>query len=145
MKLLALLLLIGCTTVNRPPNQSLRQQAADRDIGFYGDTVVLVRFNTPFIYGAIRLQVEECSGLQRNGWPRFYIAGRAPLILEDGTVAGGFYDAKSNSVVFALGHEVETAVVAHELLHFLLSPVRGHPQDLFGSDGKCGQLLQRRS
>lgn len=137
------------------PTPSASARRADilaRDIAWLGDSVPLVRFNIPHIYGLWRLQVEQCTGLSRPGWPLFYVAPIVPLS-SDGRVA--MYASGSNSIVFALAHEGMDWIVRHELLHFLLAPLipkapkgetpaeaalRVHPPYYF--DGRCAFLVQ---
>lgn len=78
------LLVLGCTTkeVAAPPSPGdIRAGLIRRDVAFAFDTLPLLRFEPPFIYGAIRLQAERCSGLTREGWPRFYVAATNPHFL----------------------------------------------------------------
>lgn len=146
-KLLALCLLCACSVKHvqhSPPNPS--EQRADilaREIAWIGDNIPVIRFNPPYIYGAWRLEVEACSGKQRAGWPKFYVAPVAPLA-PDGRV--GFYAHDSNVIVFALGHEAVPWIYRHEILHFLLngefSPRNPHPDEYFGPASPCGPLVR---
>lgn len=150
-------LLLGCTVRQVTPPRTLdaaRLQIVKRDVTFVYDSIPTLRFSPPFAYGAIRLQVERCSGLTREGWPRFYIAQDNPL---PGFVLA-FYDEDRKAVVFALGNETVPSTVAHELLHYLLAPhipskkrsdesfteytARVHPDSIFNTDtGKCRMFL----
>jgi hypothetical protein len=150
MRILALVLfLAGCTTVHQPPpGPNIRQRIAAENIAWYGDSIPIVRFSPPFIYAVWRLQVEGCAGKTRDGWPKFYIAPVNPL----GTRVLALYVHASNSIVFALGEELQDWVVRHELLHFLLNgegPGQ-HPVEYFGAppigdqpavQGKCTSLI----
>ena len=142
-----LLLLVGCTTVHRPPvigPEAERARIAKRDIAWFGDTTPIVRFNPPYIYGLWRLEVEACAGRTRDGWPNFYIAPTNPL----GGDKLAMYVYPSNSIVFSLGSEVVPWIVRHELLHFVLNGEGGqHPKEWFGdatNPGKCWDFINPR-
>lgn len=154
MRALALVLLAGCTVqpyVVPPSVQVQRAQILEREIAWGRDTIPLLRFRVPFVYGAWRIELEQCSGLTREGWPSFYVAPVSPL---PGSLLG-YYDEGAKAVVFALGNEARKQTVLHELLHFFLAPTidprrqpdetgeervaRLHPADYF--TGRCGQLL----
>ena len=148
MKVLLLLALLGCTTVRAEPPITLSQRRAEvllRDLAWVDSVTPIVRFNVPYIYFHWREKVEACSGLQRVGWPKFYVAPISPLA-PDGRV--GFYAPDSQSIVFALGHEGIAWIFQHEILHWLLdpqTPIDPHPPEYFGGEdgpGKCGHLVQ---
>ena len=148
------LLACGKPTVDtRPPKQDAAHEVVRRNVAIIHDSLVILRFAIPFQYGVLRLQVEQCAGVSRDGWPAFYVSAHNPL-------PGGFaafYDERSKSIVFALGNESEPATVAHELLHFVLAPqvnpyrqrgespeafvARVHPETFFGESGRCAHLL----
>lgn len=148
-------LLLGCTVRQVPPSPSMMQSRANvmaRDIA-WKDSMPLLKFRPPWEYGAIRLQVEACSGLTRAGWPAFYIAPQNPLM---GNVLA-YYDERTQSIVFGLGNENNTGTISHEILHWLLGPYippyrrkdetpdewvrRVHPDSIYAPHGKCGHLL----
>jgi hypothetical protein len=147
MRRLAFLLLLAVLSCHRiPPQLAPASQAVERvlarDIRFIYDSVPIVKFRTPFLYGVFRLQVESCSGRTRDGWPAFYLAPVNPLN-DRGFAAAYFPDA--DAIVFGLGSEVNEQIIRHELLHWLLRPTMGHPPEFFGdslSNGKCGHLLR---
>lgn len=156
MTLCLLVALIACATKEVTPTptaRDIRTGIVKRDVAFAFDTIPLLRFPIPYPYGAIRLQVEGCSGLTRDGWPRFYVAALNPL---PGHILA-FYREDMNAIVFALGNEVVPETIAHELLHYLLAPhirsqpypreapeayrARVHPDSIYAASGKCGHLL----
>lgn len=114
-----------------------------RDIAWLEDSIPLLRFDPPPIYAAWKAQIEKCSGVKRDGWPKFYIAPVLPLPKE----WLGFFAASSQTVVFALGFERQDWTVRHELLHYVLDPLNlpdEHPAEYFGKGanfGKCGDLV----
>lgn len=153
--LVLLLLLVGCSTrqaFKSDARPDPRAAIIARDIA-WKDDLPLLRFDVPYVYGAIRLQVEECLGRRRDGWPLFYVAPKNPL---PGHVLA-FYDERNKAVVFALGNETIASTIAHELIHWTLAPVldphrrrdetpdewraRVHPDSVFSSTGKCSHLL----
>jgi hypothetical protein len=153
LKWLAILLLAGCTSMHA---QSLAEKQIDilrRDLAWYGDTIPILRYNPPYAYSIWRETVERCSGLSREGWPRFYVANIDVLPGQ----RGAFYAGNHNVVVFALGYEVQPWAFMHEILHFLHHPhvapiplgetdeeqkVRTHPDSLFRA--KCGPFVNPR-
>lgn len=147
--LLALLFCSACASSHHPPPTTTahdkRAEVLFRQIAWFHDTVPLLRFNVPTIYGVWRIEVERCSGKEKQGWPSFYQAPISPLS-SDGRVA--FYAPDSKSIVFALGQVGESWIVRHELLHWLLDPHPlddPHPAEFFGDDdgpGKCGHLVR---
>lgn len=131
-----------------PPDTRVR--VLERDLAWIGDTIPIVRFNPPFIYGAWRLEMESCTGKHREGWPKFYLAPIAPLPKQ----RAAYYEEQSLSVVFALGKETQAAVVKHELGHFLLFPslppapsdtgeieAWAHPPEYYGPTGACASTI----
>ena len=153
--LLPLLFVLSCSHGTAPttaPGPSPRVKILERSIG-WADTLPLLKFSPPAFYGAVRLAVEQCSGKRREGWPEFYVAAINPL---PGFILA-FYDDQSRSIVFALGVEANPPTVGHELLHFLLAPeiasrrldhealedfiARVHPDEFFGTAGRCAHLL----
>ena len=152
----AVLLLAACAKPqenNGPRPARHDSEIVRRNVAFVNDTLPVLAFPTPHVYGAIRVALEQCSGLTREGWPRFYIAALNPL---PGALLG-FYDEQTRSVVFALGNENHAGTVAHEILHWLLAPIisprrgreeswedfvaRVHPEAYFGESGRCAHLL----
>ena len=154
--LLPLLFALACqhhvTTASTPQDAITK-----RDIGWVMDTLPVLRFNTPFRYGALRVQAEQCTGRTRLGWPRFYVAALSPL---PGMLVAFFEDDPDDPddrIVFALGYETDEATVVHELLHWLLAPsiptrkregesyeaflLRVHPPEYFSRTGRCAHLL----
>lgn len=136
--LLLCCLLLGCHLPDprvKGVQHDPRPRIAARDLAWANDTIPVLRFNPPFIYGSWKLQVESCSGLSKAGWPRFYVAPVNPI----GPGWGGYYASQSQSIVLALGNEVNPDIVKHELLHWLLDPINGHPEDFY--DTRCGDVL----
>lgn len=125
-----------------------------REVAWLDSTTPLIRFETPYMYGALRLQVEQCSKLTRTGWPTFYVAPLNPIGV-DSMPSDAFYGA--GKIVFALGEEASPQTVIHELLHWFLEPIlpkgyasetreertaREHPAEYF--EHRCGPLLHTR-
>lgn len=153
---LALLALLGATCARTPiPNVATTAAILSRDVKWLNDSTPIVRFQTPYIYGFWRLQVEACSGRTREGWPTFYVAPVSPLLLGGRVTADGVYIKESNSIVFALGQETSRITVSHELLHWLIDDLvaakpdsetfteqqaRTHPSEYF--ERRCGLLLR---
>lgn len=151
---------VGCSscatlTGQLPPQvvAEKRAEVIERDIAWLGDTIPILRIGVPFMYGYFRLQLEQCSGLTRDGWPRFYQAPINPIMTGDGPSAA-FYDPEANVIVFALGTLTDRTVILHEMLHFLLKPqipdaphgetreqkdLRVHPPKYFTE--KCGHVI----
>lgn len=143
-RLLPLLLLLSCTTIHQPPEVGVRARQREiiaRDVGFIYDSLPILRFDVPFAYRMLKAQVESCSGLKRDGFPRLYESSQNPL--PGGHLAEYYHDG--NVIVFALGSVVVAGIVRHELLHFLLAPETGHPPEYFSLDplvGRCAQYLR---
>lgn len=138
----AFFLLTSCTTKHvAPPTPTLGDILKQR-IAWVYDTIPVLKFDTPFAYGFFRLQVEACSGKTRLGWPRFFVAPISPLPPDN---RAAFYAPQSQSIVFALGEEVQPSTIRHELLHWLLDPLDPtdmHPAEYFDKQsGKCGTLV----
>jgi hypothetical protein len=154
---LLLLFALACQRqVTTAPNP--RDAIVQRDLAWVSDTLPVLRFNTPYSYGALRVQAEQCSGRTRAGWPRFYVASISPF---PGMLLAFFEDDPDDPddrIVFALGYETDDFTVVHELLHWLLAPVvspkwdkqresyeafivRVHPAEYFGKSGRCAHLL----
>jgi len=159
MRALFCLLVLGCTAVRVPPlAPTLAERRAailNREVAWM-DTLPVLRFSTPYVYGSWRLQVEQCSGLTRNGWPTFYISAIAPLPQK----RDALFAARADAIVFALGQESRPLTVIHELLHWLsesqIAPApddeteeemdrRWHPDSLYGPVGKCWHLIKPTS
>lgn len=140
--LLALLFCTACAGnhVAPPPRTAAetRTNVLERRLAWISDSIPILQFATPYIYGAWRLEVERCSGKTKDGWPAFYVAPVAPLG-PDGRSA--FYASDSKVIVFGLGSEAIDWIVRHELAHWLLDPIGGHPEEYFGPTGKCGRLV----
>lgn len=142
MKLLALALLCtACTTqshVSLTPSQK-RAEILERTIGWYRDSIPLMSFAPPPIYGALRLQVEQCLGKTRGGWPNFFVANQP---LPDNHAA--VYVAGRSVIVFSLGADRVPWIVRHEIGHWILEAhnVVGHPPDHYGPDAPCRHLFQ---
>lgn len=137
-----LAVVLGChsTPPQLSPIQQRQAAIVETRLGWFADTIPIVRFNPPFIYGSWRLRVETCSGLTKSGWPAFFVAPINPLRSD---FAVGIYAPSSQAIVFALGEEDEGWVVAHELLHWLAAPrnTKDHPDDLFGRTSPCGPFV----
>jgi hypothetical protein len=139
-------LLMACTTVHRPPQTDIREaqrRAIDDRVSWLGDSLPVVRFDPPYVYSMFKAQVEACSGVKKDGFPKFYIAPVAPL---GSNYALAVFVPRQNVVVFALGSEVLPWVVRHELLHWLLAPrdTRDHPPEFFSADptiGRCAPFI----
>lgn len=138
------------------PDRAAQRRAvlADRVL-WLADTIPIVRFEPPFIYGSWRLELESCSGLRRKDWPKFYLSPVSPLPPR-GSLA--FYIAELDAIVFALGTENNASIVRHEMLHFLLEPRippkpdgetqeeferRLHPTEYFGGASRCTGIITR--
>jgi hypothetical protein len=155
--LVAIIALVACAgnghLVASQPVHAKRAEILLRDIGWVHDSIPLLRFDPPHQYHFLRAQVELCSGIHRDGWPRLYVA---PInVLPGGH--GGFYASDSDVIVFALGYEAYEWPVRHELLHFVLEPhippappveteeeadARVHPPEFFAREtGKCGAYV----
>jgi hypothetical protein len=142
--LYGLVALIGCASLPAQKvstSQQVRARVAERDLAWLGDSIPLMRFNMPFSYTWLRSQMEECSGLKREGWPTFYLAPINPIWMAQGPAAA-MYVHKTNVVVFALGSETVPWIIRHELGHFLLNGMSGHPEQVFGPESPCAPLLQ---
>lgn len=141
MKRLALLLALclSCTHHGRPTTivKNRQDEIAARDLGWIYDSIPVMRFNTPFLYGMLRLQVESCTGRTKNGWPKFYIAPVTPF----GPSYQAAYFYEQNAIVFGLGNETNPFIVRHELIHWLVAPQDGHPPEYYGPDSPCRPLL----
>lgn len=137
-----------------PPLALARVTVLTGTLAWVDDTVPVLQFKPPPIYGMWRLDVERCSSLTRAGWPKFYIAP-IPLHYDDILIAA-FYVAPTQNIVFSLGAETQRGVVAHELLHWLLELTlppapddastdaritRQHPPEYF--ERRCGALFHR--
>lgn len=123
-----------------PPAKVLARIVAENVVVF-GATPVL-RFTPPPIYTMWRIQVEQCSGLRREGWPTFFVAPTIRLELDAKSFAIGLYRRDGQRIIFALGYEAVDWVVRHELLHWLLDVGPGeesHPEEYF--DTRCGRLV----
>src|SRR5687768_7366503 len=68
-----------------------RVEILHRDIAWAHDSIPLLRFPTPPGYGALRVQLEFCSGKTREGWPKLYVAPINPLHGPNGEKYVGFY------------------------------------------------------
>lgn len=170
MKLLtvltALLVLVSCaghiaTPAPLPTFAERRSEIAKRDIAWIADTIVIMRFEPFFYWGTIKMEMEVCSGRTRAGWPEFYVASISPLGRDHlGRHIAAWYDKRTQSILFALGSEVFTPYIRHELLHWLLEDLipdappretpdqteaRVHPAEYFGSSGRCSHLLYPQS
>lgn len=155
--LVGLIALIACgahvAPLQAPTLKDRRAEIIKRDIAFSHDSLPLLRFAPPPVYGMIRLAMEKCTGLTRDGWPTFYVAN----VEEFPGYVWAFYVEHSRSVVFALGREAQSSTVAHEIGHFLLAPhvdprrgkdesheawvERTHPAAIYGPGGTCSALL----
>lgn len=136
--LLTLFLLASChqpKTAPEPADHKIKA-LADR-LGWYSDSLPLLRFDPPPIYALWRAEVEHCSGHERAGWPKLFIA---PVEHFNGTHLA-FYVYKQNAIVFALGSESAPWIVRHEILHFLLPPSHEHDPEYFGEGTRCGALV----
>lgn len=135
---------LGCHSGVKPtpptPLEQSRIRILDDRAGWFSDTIPIIRFNPPYIYGTWRLEAEACSGLTKPNWPKFYVAPISPL-REDWAV--GIYAPRSESIVLALGAESADWVVRHEILHWLAAPrnTKDHPADLFGRESRCGPIV----
>lgn len=148
---------LGCSCASLSGQQTItgerRAEIIVRETAWIIDSVPILRFNVPFTYGYFRLQVEQCSGKTRDGWPRFYIAPINPMPSPDGPLAA-YYDSANDVIVFALGNETNREIIVHELLHFLLKgdipsgpsdetkaakQLRLHPAEYFQK--RCGHVI----
>lgn len=121
--------------------QAAQVRIIERDIAFMYDTVPVLRFRAPPVYAMWRAEVEECSGLKREGAPSFWIA---PTTLMPNQWLG-MYIRQKRQVVLALGAETVAWIVRHEYLHDLINEP-GHPAEFFGDSvslGRCGHLTRR--
>lgn len=141
---LLLLVVLSChrspATTPTPPLETHRVRIANDRLGWYADTIPIVRYDPPYVYGMWRLRMEACSGVTKLGWPKFYMAPISPLNRE---WAVGIYAPRSESIVIALGAESADWVISHELLHWLLAPrsTKDHPAEYFGPDSPCGRFV----
>ena len=145
-RILALGVLLGSSillaTCRAPASTTPRARSTAEllagNVSIMDGTTVILRFNPPPIYRMWRAEVEECSGVQREGDPTFWIAPKTKLN-EGGAI--GLFVRDQRRVVFALGFEAVDWVVRHEILHDLLD-VRdndGHPELYFKL--RCRQLV----
>jgi len=148
MRALFCLLVLGCATVRVPPlAPTLAERRAvvlRRDIAWTFDTIPLLRFDPPYIYGAWRLEVEQCSGLRRDGWPVFYVANKMPVGPHQ---YYAYYAPTTDAIVFGLGGEAQKWLVQHELLHYTLAGhgIPAHDSTYYGDDsnpGRCWHVVR---
>lgn len=157
----ALLLLLACANhvapATAPTPAERRQEILNRDIAWVHDTIPIMRFEPFFYWGTIKLEMEVCSGRTRAGWPEFYVAPISPLGYDHlKRPIAAWYDKRTQSILFALGSEVFTPYLRHELLHWLLESIvpaappretpdeteaRVHPPEYFSPSGRCGHFL----
>lgn len=142
LMLLAATLAVTCARpVETEPTIERQAQILVRDIAFMHDTMPLLRFDPPPVYAMWMAEVEQCSGLRRDGQPTYWIAPRA--VMHNDWI--GMYVRQERRAIFALGAETLAWVVRHEMLHDRLN-LPGHPPEYFGdelSPGKCGHLVRR--
>lgn len=135
---------LGChsptPTIQPTPLETTRVRVVEDQLGWFDDTIPIVRFRPPFAYGYWRLQVEACAGVTKDGWPKFFMAPISPLRAD---YAIGLFASRSNSIIFAFGAETQPWVVRHEILHWLLYPIntKDHPPEHFGPQSPCGSLV----
>lgn len=142
---LALLLLAGIalSTCALPPETASTPQAAAQliadNVAVMDGTITVMRFRPPPIYTMWRAEMEECSGLSREGSPTFWIASTV-FLTKPGRL--GAYVSPHRRIIFGLGNETLAWVVRHELLHDLINPAPGdttHAPEFF--EQKCGALV----
>ena len=105
------------------------------------DSIPIIQFRPPWVYGMYRLQVEACVGVRKDGWPRFYIAPESPF----GPGYAAAYFRRADAIVFGLGNELHAPTVRHELIHWLLAPDSSHHPKYFSTDpavGRCAGFLR---
>lgn len=135
--------LSGCATATvdtAAAVQATQARVLARDVAFMEDTIPVVRFPPPPIYAMWRAEVEECSGLHRDGGLTFWIAPR--VLMPNKWL--GMYVRPKRQAIFALGSETVAWIVRHEILHDL-SDRPGHPPEFFGDSvslGRCGHLTR---
>lgn len=137
LALLPFLVTCVAPTVTQQGQPSPRDIIAD-NVAVMDGTTALLRFSPPLAYFFWRSQVEQCSGVLREGIPSLWIA---PIVELNAKGAIGMYIRDQRRIVFALGAETVAWVVRHEFLHDLLNITQGdtHPAEYFGE--KCGALV----
>lgn len=137
--LLCLALLLGCRQPVEPPqpHHEARLRIGGERFAWIYDTVPVIRFDPPPIYGLWKQEAEQCTGKSKPGFPRLFLSPFGHV----GVSSLAEYFAHHEAVVFSLGTEAQAWVVRHELIHWLGAPT-DHPPELFDLvNGKCGALV----
>ncbi len=104
------------------------------------ETTNWVKFDPPGWYRTLFVEAEQCSGLERNYQSlRFYYHVQKDtsdhILDSDGQPVLAMEDAWSRRVWIGSQSLADPMVVEHEMMHYLLDGVGGHPPKYF--EDKC--------
>lgn len=140
----SVLLLATCVQLETAPAPADEEMSRARLIAantaVLDGSVTVMRFDPPPIYTLWRSEVEQCSGITRDGSPTYWVGSR-PILNAKGAL--GFYVQGARRIVLGLGNESIAWIVRHEQLHdnlnLPLNTADTHPPEFFRV--KCRHLV----